>query len=635
MNKFKPIQFGKYILLDKIATGGMAELYRGKITGVKGFEKLIAIKKILPHLTSEESLITSFIEEAKLAAFLQHPNIVQIYDFGDMEDTYFLAMEYLFGKDLKNVIRKSEQQNNPFRLEDSLHITAHVCKGLNYAHNLKDFHGKSLNIIHRDIGPQNVFITYDGQVKIIDFGIAKAANQNTSTQGDLIKGKVAYMSPEQAKGEPLDHRSDIFSIGILLYELVTLKRMFAGDNYQIYAKVCKAEFEPPESAGRDLPPILYKILNRALAEKLAERYQSADEMATDLDKCISQLSFQPGSRSISEYMKTLFKQEAHTEEHAIRKAASFDHSKLPNSHMDTASRDEETRVLETGAFAGKPKRKRYLNAVLALLLILNGVLYTMIVVGNPGEILAREKRIVLSRFFGQNGPEKTNLTGSIHNTQAGIVDSQQTSSSHGKAWTPPVSDSPELEAGRKLVKEERLSEAIVLFENILSKDPSLTGSVAEPYSRALQGQAVKLAGAAPEKAERLLLKSLEMVPENPSTHYLLGRIYTNEKNYQQAVAAYEKAVELKTDIAGVYFNLGFIYYAVKKDYSRAQEMYNRTIELSPPFLDEALFNLALTQKRLGKRQESITNLERAIRVNPANKQARELLERLTLKASKT
>jgi len=636
MNEFKPIQFGKYILLDKIATGGMAELYRGKITGVKGFEKLIAIKKILPHLTSEESLITSFIEEAKLAAFLQHPNIVQIYDFGNMEGIYFLAMEYLFGKDLKNVIKKSEQQNNPLRLENSLHITARVCKGLDYAHNLKDFQGKPLNIIHRDIGPQNIFITYDGQVKVIDFGIAKAANQNTSTQGDLIKGKVAYMSPEQAKGDQVDHRSDIFSIGIFLYELVTRKRMFVGDNYQIYAKVCKAEFEPPENAGRDLPPLLYKILNKALAEKPGERYQSADEMTTDLDKCISQLSFQPGSRTISEYMKALFEKETHTEEHAIRKAASFNHSELPDSHTATASRDEETRVLKTGAFAGKPKRKSHLNAVLALLLMLNGVLYTMIIIGgNPGEILNREKWVGLSRFFGRSDPEVTNLTGSTHNAQAEIAGSQQTSSSHGKAQAPPVSDSPELEAGRKLVKEEHFSEAIVLFENILAKDPSLTGLVAEPYSKALQGQAVKIAGDTPDKAKRLLLKFLELAPENPSTHYLLGRIYTNEKDYQQAVAAYEKAVELKTDIAGVYFNLGFIYYAVKKDYSRAQGMYKRTVELSPPFLDEALFNLALTQKKLGKRQESITNLESAIRVNPDNKQARELLERLTLKASKS
>ena len=201
MTTFQPVQFGKYILLDRIATGGMAELYRAKITGSEGFEKVIAIKKILPHLTREESLISSFIDEAKLAAFLQHPNIVQIYDFGEMEDSYFLAMEYLFGKDLKFIIEKSKEMQNPIELEDALLITTQICNGLFYAHNLKDFHGKPLNIIHRDIGPQNIFITFDGQVKIIDFGIAKAANQSTITQSDLIKGKVAYMSPETGPGK--------------------------------------------------------------------------------------------------------------------------------------------------------------------------------------------------------------------------------------------------------------------------------------------------------------------------------------------------------------------------------------------------------------------------------------------------
>jgi len=254
-------------------------LYRAKITGVKGFEKLIAIKKILPHLTSEKALISSFIDEAKLAAFLQHPNIVQIYDFGNMEDSYFLAMEYLVGRDLKYIIEKSNEVNNPIGLENALLITTQICNGLFYAHNLKDFHGESLSIIHRDIGPQNIFITYDGQVKIIDFGIAKAANQSTITQTDLIKGKVAYMSPEQAHGEDIDHRSDIFSIGIILYELVTQKRMFVGDRFQVYTKVCEADFEPPENAKKGLPPILYEILHTALAANPENRYQSAEEMA--------------------------------------------------------------------------------------------------------------------------------------------------------------------------------------------------------------------------------------------------------------------------------------------------------------------------------------------------------------------
>ena len=162
MTAFRPIQFGKYLLMDKIATGGMAELYRAKMTGIQGFEKLIAIKRILPHLTTDENLVKAFIDEAKLAAFLHHQNIIQIYNFGVMEDSYFIAMEFLFGKDLRFIVQNSMSTKRPLRLDHALYIASRICTGLDYAHNLKDFHGNSLNIIHRDIGPHNIFITYDG-----------------------------------------------------------------------------------------------------------------------------------------------------------------------------------------------------------------------------------------------------------------------------------------------------------------------------------------------------------------------------------------------------------------------------------------------------------------------------------------
>jgi serine/threonine protein kinase len=253
MKQITPKRFGKYLLLDQIAVGGMAELHRAMITGVQGFEKLIAVKKILPHLTIEEELVDSFIDEAKLAALLHHQNIVQIYDFGSVEKSYFIAMEYLFGKDLRNVMDKAKQDGSPLSLEYALYVVSRVASGLNYAHNLKDFQGKQLNIIHRDISPQNIFITYEGDVKIVDFGIAKAATQSTMTQVGMIKGKVAYMSPEQADGKTIDYRSDIFSLGIILYELVTGEKMFQGDTMQILSKVRSAEFPPPDEVIKDVP----------------------------------------------------------------------------------------------------------------------------------------------------------------------------------------------------------------------------------------------------------------------------------------------------------------------------------------------------------------------------------------------
>ncbi len=627
MTDVKPVQFGKYILLDRIAVGGMAELYRAKITGAKGFEKLIAIKKILSHLTAEDTLISAFIDEAKLAAFLQHQNIVQIYDFGSMEDAYFIAMEYLLGKDLRFVTKKSKQIGHPLSLENALYITARICDGLYYAHNLMDFHEQPLSIIHRDIGPHNIFITYDGQVKVIDFGIAKAASQSTATKEGLIKGKVAYMSPEQARGKAIDHLSDIYSIGILLYELVTNKRMFMGDTLKIYAKACKAEFEPAQSLNKNLPADLYAILDKALAKDLQQRYQSADEMASDLDKCISGLSHRPSAKSLSVYMKELFEQEFKTEEHDMREAALHDSQEISKTRPDPAEEYEETLLLDTKVAPEKPKRRTFLYAVLGLALIVCLAAITLTFFNRPVEVSSIKKAVISSLVSVPDGSDKTAPPQSSNDNQLETASLPQPSSSNiFKMPIPPRPDPVELTKAEALMKEERFAEAVVLFEDILEKKPSMKDRVKVPYSRALQGQAVKIEAHDGEKAKKLLLKSIQTAPDNAGGHYQLGRIYTKQKNYQSAIVSYKLAAELDPEMAVVFFNLGYIYYAVNKDYSQAYAMYQHAAELSPPFLDEALFNLALVQNKLGKRQESIKSLERAISINPENKQAQKFLK---------
>jgi len=190
----------------------MAELFRAKLTGVQGFEKPIAIKKILPNLSEEENLITSFIDEAKLAALLHHENIVQIYDFGSLDNEYFIAMEFLFGKDLRTIRKISKKRQLPLGMENILYIVSRICAGLDYSHNLKDLQGQPLKIIHRN----------------------------------LIKGKLAYMSPEQAGGKAIDPRSDIFATGIILYELLAVRRMFTGETMQVLSLVRNARYAPPE-----------------------------------------------------------------------------------------------------------------------------------------------------------------------------------------------------------------------------------------------------------------------------------------------------------------------------------------------------------------------------------------------------
>ena len=323
MSVLQPERFGKYLLLDRIATGGMAELYRGKITGDEGFEKLVAVKKILPHLVGEKGLIESFINEARLAAFLQHENIIRTYDFGKMGKDYFIAMEYLFGTNLRSVIGTLKEKKMLFDIEIILQIISCVCNGLSYAHTLKNFQGQPLNIIHRDISPPNIFISYEGEVKIIDFGIAKASSQNQATQFGMIKGKVGYMSPEQAEGSDLDIRSDIFAIGAILYEMVTGERLYQGDTMEVLSKARKVEFEPPENFVDKLPPVISKIIHRALAKNLEERYQTCGEMLADVEKSIRELSLRPTMWGLARFMKDLFKEAIPLEEQAMIKAASL------------------------------------------------------------------------------------------------------------------------------------------------------------------------------------------------------------------------------------------------------------------------------------------------------------------------
>ena len=321
MQAFQPVKFGKYLLLDRIAVGGMAELYRAKLIGDEGFEKLIAIKKILPHLVGEERLVKSFIDEARLAAFLEHENIIRIYDFGKNNNDLFIAMEYLSGKNLREVIDYSKQKSQPIGLGKTLYIFLCICNGLHYAHSLKDFSGTSLNIIHRDISPPNIFITYGGDVKIIDFGIAKASSQNTATQAGTIKGKVAYMSPEQANGNVLDHRSDIFAIGAILYEMITGKKPFEGDTFEILAKVRNVDFELPEKIVTGIPASLNDIILKSLAKDLQERYQSCGDMLVDIEKCMHELGLRTNAWSFMRYIKALFAREIELEEKVLQKVA--------------------------------------------------------------------------------------------------------------------------------------------------------------------------------------------------------------------------------------------------------------------------------------------------------------------------
>ncbi len=279
-----PQKFGKYILLRKIAMGGMAEIFRAKTVGAEGFEKDIVIKRILPHYTEDEDFVKMFIDEATVTSKLQHANIVQIFDFNRQEGSYYIAMEYVEGKDLKRVMEVAQKSGKPLSVAQCVWIIMELAKGLHYAHT-KTHKGQPLNIVHRDISPHNAMVSFQGEVKLMDFGIAKAASRSTKTVAGTVKGKCAYMSPEQARGKPLDGRSDLFALAIMLWEMLTGKRLFLGDSdFVTLSNVLKMEVPPASSINPEVPEDLDAILLKGLEKDRDKRHANVQDFQRDLTK---------------------------------------------------------------------------------------------------------------------------------------------------------------------------------------------------------------------------------------------------------------------------------------------------------------------------------------------------------------
>lgn len=307
---FQPESFGRYFLVDKIAVGGMAEVFKAKSFSHGGFEKLLVVKRILPHLSDNIDFVEMFIDEAKISVELQHPNIVQIYDFGKLRDNYFLAMEYVEGKDVKGILRKLAEHRKLLPTEYAVYIGHEMCKGLDYAHKKTDLHGRPLGIVHRDISPSNILVSYNGDVKIADFGIAKAAISAYNTHDGVLKGKFEYMSPEQARGRDIDLRSDVFATGIILHEMLTGRRLFKTDSeIKTLEKIKAVDIEAPSALNPAIPARLDEIVMRALAREVDDRYQDAKELQNALLEYMYPSTPDLTRESLSHFMRELFKEE--------------------------------------------------------------------------------------------------------------------------------------------------------------------------------------------------------------------------------------------------------------------------------------------------------------------------------------
>ena len=296
----------RYRITERVAAGGMAEVFRGVAESMQGFRKNIAIKRILPNLTKNKKFVAMFLDEARLSLSLQHANIVQVFDIGHSDDTYFIVMEYVDGIDLKALTEWRRRIGRRIPIAHTLYIVMEICKGLSYAHEmLSPETGRPLGIVHRDISPPNVLISKQGEVKVVDFGLAKATSQIETTDPGVVKGKMSYLSPEAARGEEVDSRADIFAVGILLYEMLTGKRLFYGEtDYQTVELVRNAKIPPLRPQNPQVEPELEDVVRKALARRAEDRYASA----TDLQDALAHYSYSRGLKVISRDIAELVRQ---------------------------------------------------------------------------------------------------------------------------------------------------------------------------------------------------------------------------------------------------------------------------------------------------------------------------------------
>jgi serine/threonine protein kinase len=297
------VVLGRYQIIKHLASGGMAQVLLARATGIEGFERHVVIKRIHRERANNEQVVRMFLDEARLAAMLHHHNIVQVHDIGQENGEYFFVMEYVHGEDLRRLLTHLSAKKATMPIEHVLTIIMETAEALQYAHEVKGPNGKPLNLVHRDVSPANVIVGYDGNVKVVDFGIAKASVRSSETQSGMLKGKISYMAPEQCLGEPVDRRSDVFALGICLFELFTVRRLFKGPSeFLTMTSIVQGNIPKPSAYRPDIPPKLEEIIMKALAMEPEQRYQSAEEMRLALKAFAAEHNLQCSRGALSDYM---------------------------------------------------------------------------------------------------------------------------------------------------------------------------------------------------------------------------------------------------------------------------------------------------------------------------------------------
>jgi serine/threonine protein kinase len=600
-------RFGDYVLVQKIALGGMAELFLAKRHGVEGFEKTVAIKRILPELSWNRDFVSMFINEAKIAARLSHPNIVQIFDFGKIDTYYFIAMEYVHGENLRALLQRAAERQLPLSADVAAFIVARACAGLEHAHRKTDESGKPLRIVHRDVSPQNVLVSYDGDVKVVDFGIAKAVAENPEATRGVLKGKLAYLSPEQVAGRSIDARSDIFAMGLVFYELLCGKKLFEQpDPAEVLDAIVHVDAGKVADSIPRLDRRLRDVLRRSLALDPEQRFRSAGEMQMALEEYL-RTSDRGGTMQLTNLMRVLFDEKI-GEQTMERLRAQL----LGRSGRATTRRMRSGSSLRLAAAAG--------GAALGVVALI---------------VAAPSLRASTGRG-GRAEPEAARSRQPAGQSEQTVQTSRASKSSTSESSPPTLAPVMATAAPSGLDDAERASAALVAnkpaaavagFEKAFAASPELRKTYAPGYAKALTEEGKSLFESDSEAAAQRFKAAIGADPDNFDAHFFLAKVYTRKSDPDAALREYQEAIRINPKSADAQFNLGFVYFSQKR-YDDARRQYEKVAQLAPPYLADVFYNLSACYEQMKRKHEAVATLRRGLEAVPTSDLLRSRLKQL-------
>jgi serine/threonine protein kinase/Flp pilus assembly protein TadD len=615
-------RFGDFVLVNRIAQGGMAELFLAKRRGVEGFEKTVAIKRILPELSWNREFVSMFINEAKIAARLSHPNIVQIFDFGKIDTYYFIAMEYVHGENLREILKRSAERGMKISGEIAASIVARACAGLDHAHRKTDETGRPLRIIHRDVSPQNVLVSYDGDVKVVDFGIAKAAAESPEATRGVLKGKLAYLSPEQVSGANLDARSDIFATGLVFYELLVGRKLFDNnDPAEILDAIMHIDSAQVSKSIPNLDKSLREVLRRSLHVDPNQRYNSAGEMQAAIDRYLRESGDPGGTLQLSNLMRLLFDQRMGEKTAEMLRQQVF-------GTRDTLRSGSGLRL--AAAVAG---------AVLGAGALVFAEPYLRPSGPDPGSSGPRQAdktgvvNAVPTRAESHTtkrppSPEPTTQVSSATTatTEPGAKDTYGRETT-AKAAAAPAPRSAEIAAAETALGANRPGDAIAAYEKAFTESPDLRDKHATSYAKALIEDGKARFDADADAAAERFQAAAKADPDSFDAHFFLAKLDTRRGDPQSAQREYLEAIRINPKSADAQFNLGFVYFSQKR-YEDALRQYEKVVTLKPPYLADVFYNLSACYEQMKRKSDAIAALRRGLVAVPGSELLRQRLKQL-------